>query len=108
MAPIYDGTEEEQESVGNSDQTLCVLLLLIRHTIDTILNAHRDGAINAPGGDVFEKLLQDVDPTPINVAEYCLFVLRTDKPNDVIKSFHSVMGGISRVFNKFISSRELE
>ena len=96
---------------GNEAQVLFVLLLTIRHIIDSIIYDHPrfyKEAIEGPGGEVFQQMLSMVERTDPKIAEYCLFVTRSDNTATVMGEFNKVLMSIYNTFLKVITMEGAE
>jgi len=94
-------------SKGNEAQVLFVLLLTMRNIIDNIIFDHPrfyKEAISGPYGEVFRKILEDVERTDDKVSEYCLFVLRSDNPEEVLSEYNKASVAINNIFKKIITA----
>lgn len=107
--PRAGSIHELQE--GNEAQVLFVLLLTIRHIIDSIIYDHPrfyKEAIAGPGGEVFQQMLSLVERTEPKIAEYCLFVIRSDNTAAVMGEFNKVLMSIYNTFLKVITMEGAE
>lgn len=96
---------------GNEAQVLFVLLLTMRNIIDNIIYDHPrfyKEAISGPHGDLFKKMLDEIERTDEQVGEYCMFVMRSDNPYQVMNEFNKVLGSIYNIFRKTITMSDLE
>ena len=98
-------------SEGNEAQVLFVLLFVMRHIIDSIMYDHprfRKEATSGPHGESFTNMLGLLKRTAPEVAEYALFVLRSDKPQVVMQEFNKVLASIYNTFLKVITMEGIE
>jgi len=104
---VEEGQNLSSMSKGNEAQVLFVLLLTMRNIIDNIIFDHPrfyKEAISGPYGEVFRKILEDVERTDDKVSEYCLFVLRSDNPEEVLSEYSKASVAINNIFKKIITA----